>query len=132
MKSITSTTFLRRALLADAIASGAMGAGLLALAPAIAAALALPRELLMEAGIVLLPFAAFVGYLASRARPARFAVWAVIALNVLWILESVVLLATEAVTPNAFGYAFVIGQAIAVLVFAELQYIGLRRTALAA
>ena len=131
MRSIASITFLRRALLVDAVASGAMAFGLLALGPAIAELLQLPRDLLLGAGSTLVPFAAFVGYLASRGQPPRFAVWTVIALNALWIAESALLLATGAVTPNAFGYAFVIGQAVAVAVFAELEYVGLRRAALA-
>jgi hypothetical protein len=36
------------------------------------------------------------------------------------------------VAPTALGYAFVVGQAAVVAVFAELQLIGLRRTSLVA
>jgi hypothetical protein len=85
--------------------------------------------LLSEAGLVLLPFAAFVAYIASRPTPARFAVWAIIAVNVIWVVDSIVLLFTGWVAPNALGYAFVIAQAAAVGVFAELEYVGLKKSA---
>lgn len=133
MSSIRSFSFLRRVLLVDAVSSGAMGLGLLAGADALSGVLRLPASLLTEAGIVLLPFAAFVGLLASREAPARTAVWFAIAMNVLWAIDSILLLVSGWVAPNAFGHAFVITQAAFVVVLAELEYIGLRRsTALAA
>ena len=65
----------------------------------------------------------------ERARTSRAAaVKAIIALNVLWVLGSVGLLVSGWVAPTVLGYAFVIVQAIVVGVFAELQFIGLRRT----
>lgn len=70
---------------------------------------------------------------ASPEIPARAAVWGVIGLNIVWALDSVVLLFTGWVEPNALGYAFILGQALFVAVLTELEYIGLRRsTALAA
>jgi len=99
------------------------------LAPALAAILGLPAELLREAGWVLLPFAAFVGFLALRQQVSRPGVWIVIALNALWVIDSVLLLVAGSVEPNALGYAFVIAQALIVGVFAELEYFGLRRVA---
>jgi hypothetical protein len=89
----------------------------------------LPAQLLSEAGLVLLPFAAFVGYVASRAMPARFAVWAIIVLNVIWVVDSIVLLFTGWVAPNALGYAFVVAQALVVAALADLEYVGLKKSA---
>lgn len=129
MRSIQSWSFLRRVLLFDAVSSGAMGLAAIPLSGMLATVLGLPVELLVEAGIVLVPFAAFVGFLATRAQPARTGVWVVIALNIVWVLDSIVLLLTGWVAPNALGYAFVIGQAVAVAVLAGLEYIGLRRSA---
>jgi hypothetical protein len=120
-------SFLRRVLAVDAISSGAMGAGMLAFAPFIAQLLDLPVELIRDAGVVLLPFAAFVGYVASRAHPSRAGVWIIIALNVVWVVDSVLLLFMGWVEPNALGYAFVIGQALVVGVLAELEYVGLKK-----
>jgi hypothetical protein len=52
----------------------------------------------------------------------------VIAGNIAWTIASIALLFSGAVTPNLLGEAFVAAQAIATGVFAELQYIGLRRS----
>lgn len=132
MQSMKNFSFLRRVLVLDAVSSGAMGLAMLAYGSFIANLLSLPVDLIREAGVVLLPFAAFVGYLASREQPHRSAVWAVIAINVVWAVDSVVLLFTGWVEPNALGYAFILAQAAVVGVFAELQYIGLRRSAISA
>jgi hypothetical protein len=95
--------------------------------------LQLPVELIREAGIILLPFAAFVGFVASRREPARIAVWAIIAMNVVWVVDSIVLLFTGWVAPNVLGYSFVIAQAAVVLVLADFEFLGLKRsTAVAA
>ena len=50
-------------------------------------------------------------------------------MNVVWAIDSVVLLFTGWVAPNLLGYAFVVGQAAVVAVLADLEYVGLRRTA---
>ena len=130
MQSKPSFSLLRRVLAVDAVSSAAMGLGLLVLAPTLAPMLNLPLELLRDAGMILLPFAALVGYLASREQPARAGVWTVIALNAVWSVDSVLLLLSGWIEPTGLGYAFVIGQAVVVGVFAELEYLGLRRAAL--
>lgn len=130
MSSDRSMQFLRRVLAVDAISSAAMALMLLALAAPLASMLAIPAEVLREAGFVLLPFAVFVGWLATRAQPARSAVWIVIALNALWVIESAVILLSEWMQPNVLGYVFVIGQALVVGIFVELEWLGLRKTAI--
>jgi hypothetical protein len=119
-------------LVVDAVSSGGMGLAMIVFADMLANLLQLPVELISEAGIVLLPFAAFVGFVASRREPARSAVWSIIALNVVWVVDSIVLLFTGWVAPNALGYAFVIAQAAAVLLFADLEYLGYRKSQSAA
>ena len=128
MTSIRASSFLRRVLTVDAVTSGALGLLMIVLAEPLANLLQLPVELVSEAGIVLLPFAAFVGLVAARREPARVAVWAVIAMNAVWVVDSIVLLFTDWVAPNALGYAVVIAQAAAVLVLADLEYMGLKRS----
>lgn len=73
MTSIRASSLLRRVLVVDAVSSGAMGLAMIAFAELLANLLQLPVELVSEAGIVLLPFAAFVGFVASRREPARIA-----------------------------------------------------------
>lgn len=122
------STFLRRALALDAVATGATALLLLAGGGLLAAPLGLPEGLLRGAGLFLVPFVALVGWSASRAVPPRPVVRAIIALNVAWVIASLALLVTGRVAPSALGIAFVIAQALAVGVFAELQILGLRRT----
>jgi len=125
MKS--NTTFLRRVLIADAAASAATGLLMLLAAGPLEQWLAIPAGLLRAAGASLIPFAALVAWLALRETVSRAGVWAVIALNVLWVVDSVALLFTSWVEPAMLGYAFVLAQAAAVAVLAELEYVGLRR-----
>ncbi len=125
MKS--NSTFLRRVLIADAAASAATGLLMLVGAVPLEQWLALPAGLLRAAGASLLPFAAIVAWLALRDTISRAGVWAVIALNAIWVVDSVALLFTDWVQPAMLGYAFVLAQAGAVAVLAELEYLGLRR-----
>jgi hypothetical protein len=117
---------LRRALIADAAITGATGLALLAAAGPLAALFGLPDQLLRYAGVSLLPFAAFVGALSGRESISLTAVRVVIAANALWVVDSLLLLVTGWVDPSVLGYAFVIGQALIVAAFAELQYAGLK------
>jgi hypothetical protein len=131
MTTIQAATFLRRVLLLDSVSSGAMGILLLTCSGMLAGLLELPAELLREAGLVLVPFALAVGFLGTRSQLSRIAVWAVIGINAIWAIDSVVLLFTGWVQPNLLGYAFVIGQAAFVAVMAELEIVGLRKSAAA-
>ena len=65
----------------------------------------------------------------SGLAPAR--VWAVIAINVAWAGGSVLLLLSGRIRPSGLGYAVILGQAFAVAALAELQYVALRKSALA-
>ena len=125
---ISSSQFLRRALLADCLFSGA---GALAMAPGastLAALLDLPETLLRETGLFLFAYAALVGWLGTRASVPKLLVAIVIAGNAAWTLVSIALLFSGAVSPNLLGELFVVAQAIGTGIFAELQYIGLRRS----
>ena len=126
--SIATTASLRRLLHLDAATSGATGALLAAAAPALAPPLGLPVPLLREAGIALLPFAALLVWIARAPRPARGAAWAVVAANALWVVASVALLASGAVSPTALGETFVLAQGAVVAGLAWLQSAALRRT----
>jgi hypothetical protein len=126
--SNSTPNLLRRALLADAAVSGATGALMAVAAVPLSGLLGLPAALLFWAGAALLPFAAFLVWLGRSAGVPRTAAWSVVACNVLWAAGSVALLASGWVAPTALGYAFTVFQAVAVAVFAELQYFGIRRS----
>ena len=131
MHQLPSSTFLRRLLFADAVVSGVTGVLMSAAATPLATLLALPAPVVRYAGLALLPFAALVLHLAGRERVTRTGVLAVIGLNAAWVAASVLVLLTGWVAPNGLGVAFVLVQALAVAVLAELQYTGLRRAAAA-
>jgi len=122
-----SNLFLRYALLADAIASGASGLLMIAGADPLTSVLGLPVALIRESGLLLVPFVALVAFVGTREVIPLGAVKAIVALNVLWVLGSVGLLVGGFVAPTVLGYAVVIMQAVAVGVLAELEIIGLRR-----
>jgi hypothetical protein len=119
--------FLRLVLLADAAATAATGVLMVAGSTLLERWLNIPAALLFWAGLALLPYAGFVYYLASQAHIARPAVWTVIACNAVWAIDSLLLLTTGWISPSTLGYAFVIGQAVVVAAFCELQFTGLRR-----
>ena len=125
---IMSSLFLRRALLADAVFSGVSALVMTLDAGALAPFLNLPEALLRETGLFLIAYAALVGWLWSRPSVPKVLVMIVIAGNAAWTLASIALLFSGAVTPNILGEAFVVAQAIATGVLAELQYIGLRKS----
>jgi len=127
-----SSTFLRRALLLDAVASGATGLLLIAGADLVDGLLGLPAALLRGAGLVLVPYVAFVIWAGTRDAISRPAVWTIITANVLWAAASALLPVSGWVAPTALGYAFVVGQAVVVALLGKLQYVGLRRPLAAA
>jgi hypothetical protein len=128
---IHPSMLLRRALLADAIFSGASALLLSLGAGALAPLLDLPQALLRETGLFLIAYTALVGWLGTRPSVPKALVAIVVAGNAAWTIASVALLFSGWVTPNLLGEILVAAQAIVVGVFAELQYVGLRRSEVA-
>ncbi len=125
---IHSSPLLRRALLADAIFSGVSALLLTFDSALLAPLLSLPEAFLREVGLFLIVYAALVGWLGARQSVPRALVLIVIAGNAAWTIGSIALLFSGAVSPNLLGGVAVAAQAIATGVFAELQYIGQRRS----
>jgi len=124
-----NSSFVRRVLLLDAVATGGTALLAIALAGPLAGWLGLPVGLLRGAGLVLIPFVLLVAWAASREQAPASVVWAIIAMNGAWVIASVGLLLSGLVQPTGWGYAFVIAQAVIVGAFAELQIIGVRKAA---
>jgi hypothetical protein len=127
-----TSNFLRWVLVADAATCIATGLLIIIGSSALQPFLGLPTELLHYAGFALLPFAAFLVYLARRVTFSQSMVWAVIVLNVFWTADSLLLLLTGWVAPTELGYVFVVAQAAGVAMLAGLEYLGLRKSAVAA
>ncbi len=127
MNSIRQISFLRAALLIDAVASGLTAALLVAGADALRDWLGLPVALMREAGVILVFYVAFVMFVATRDKIAAGAVLAVIACNALWTLASFAIVKAGLIAPTTLGTVFVVGQALAVLALGALQLFALRR-----
>jgi len=125
---IHPSQFLRRALLADAVFSGVSAVGLTLGASVLAPLLNLPEALLLETGLFLVAYTVLVGWLGTRPSVPKPLVMIVVAGNAAWTVASIALLFSGAVSPNLLGEIVVVAQAIATGVFAELQYIGLRKS----
>jgi hypothetical protein len=123
------SSFLRNVLLADAATCAAAGLLMALGAQPLQELLALPAPLLRYAGLGLLPFAAALVYLSQKPAAPAGAVLAVIAGNAAWVAASVLILAAGVIEPNRLGVAFVLAQAAAVAVLAEMEWVGLRRSA---
>ncbi|MGH3712548.1 MAG: hypothetical protein ACRDT4_03685 [Micromonosporaceae bacterium] len=119
---------LRLVLRVDGVASGLSGVGALAGVGFLPGLLGTPPSLLVPAGVFLLVWAAALGYLSTRTRMAPVAVWVVIGANLLWVADSVLTAFAGWFPLTGLGVGYLLLQAAAVLVFAELQYVGLRRT----
>ena len=89
---IHPSTFLSRALLADAIFSGVAALALTLGAGALAPFLNLPEALLRETGLFLIAYTALVGWLAARSSVPKALVLLVIVGNAAWTLGSIALL----------------------------------------
>jgi hypothetical protein len=118
---------LRFALKLDAAASGLSAALLLAGVPLLEGPLGAPRAFLWPVGLFLGAYASAVWIVATRPRVSRPAARTVVAINLLWVIESVALVAAGWLPLTALGTVSVLAQAAAVALAADLQIVGLRR-----
>lgn len=125
---MTPSPFLRLALVGDAIASGGTGLLLAGGAGYLTSVLGLPESLVHYTGLFLLAYAAFVGYVGTRAAMSKGVIWAIIIANSVWTVESILILLGGWLSPRTLGTAFVIAQALVVAGFAQAQWIGLRKS----
>ena len=125
--AVVVTPFLRNTLFLDGLVSGAAGVLMLLGATIIAPLTGLPVALLAWAGALLLPWCAALAALSRRATIPRLWLIDIVAVNALWVAASLGILVAAVVEPNQIGYGFVIAQALAVAIFAELQIMALRR-----
>lgn len=130
--TIAITPFLRNALRLDAVVSGAAALLLIGGASLLGPLTGLPVGLLFWSGVALVPFVAALIVVARRETAPRLVVVDIAALNALWVAASFGLVASGLVAPTALGIAFVVAQALAVALFAVLQWNGLRRAPVAA
>lgn len=129
--SLTSPAGLRRVLAFDALSGAATGALQLGLTGLLAPWLGLPAALLQGSGIAIFAFVALAGWLALQAAPPRLALGALVVGNFAWVIGCLVLAFGGATGLTGLGMAYLVFQAVVVLILAELQWMGLRRQRLA-
>jgi hypothetical protein len=117
---------LRLALKADALVTAANGAAYLAVAGPLGDLLGLPAGLLRGLGAALLVYAGLVWLAGSRRTISGRAATAVIAANAAWVIASGLAALLAWGSPSTAGTVWIVLQAVAVAVFAELQLMGLR------
>ena len=83
---------------------------------------------MIQPSLFLIAYTVLVGWLGTRQSMPKALVAIVIAGNAAWALGSMALMFSGSVSPNLLGYAFIAVHAISTGVFAELQYIGLRKS----
>ena len=126
-KSGDRSGLLRFALRFDALVSGANGVVYLAAAGPLAAGLGVSEPVLRGLGAFLVLYAVVLMMVAARRpAPAAIAVRAIIAANVLWAVDSIVVLALGWAEPTVVGGAWFVAQAFSVAGFAALQAYALR------
>ncbi|MGW0335003.1 hypothetical protein ACWD0J_24565 [Streptomyces sp. NPDC003011] len=116
---------LRRFLALDAVVTGANGVAYLAAAGPLGDFLGTGTRLLLVLGMILTVYAAAVGLLAARARPAALPVRAVVEVNLAWAALSLAALGLW-LSPTTAGTVWTVLQALTVAGFALLQYAALR------
>lgn len=126
--TIHNTPFLRNVLLADAAVGAAAAVLTIAGANLLSPLLGLPRPLIFWAGVALLPVVLFLVVMARRPTLPRSWLQEIVLINTAWVIASLGILAFGIVAPNLFGVAFVVAQAMAVALFAALQFTALRQT----
>lgn len=124
---IRVSNFLRYVLFADTATCLACGLLLTIGGGYLENLLGLPVNLMFYAGLSLFPFAAFLVYAATRKSISKTIIWAIVGINLLWTIDSFLLLISGYAAPTNFGYAFVILQAVGVLMFADLEFIAMKK-----
>lgn len=128
MAILTLSPLLRFALRLDGVASAMVGALTLIGVSPVSSWVGAPGAAVLGAGVFLLAYGAAIGWLSTRVRLDTRLVWAVIVGNLIWVADSVLLAGSDWISPGALGLMLLLGQAVAVALFAELQYLGLRQS----
>jgi hypothetical protein len=129
MSQISPSSLLRFSLRLDAGISLFSGVLLCVSGSWMAARFDLAFGLLLAVGLICLPYAALLFWMARQARLANFGVLAIVVGNLLWADAALLLALGYGAAPNTWGQAYLATHVIATASFAVLQWLGLRRSA---
>jgi hypothetical protein len=126
MKTLLPSPLLKVALVVDGGSSAAMAAFQLLQGPAWASRFELPPSLLIDTGLFFLAYATLLFGIALRARVPVALIGLIVAGNVAWAVMCVLLPLVGVLTVSTWGLGYLLLQAVAVLLFAALQWRGWR------
>ena len=126
---VNNTHFLRRVLAIDSIGTGLLALGAVIAAGPLSDVTGIPAQWLTIVGLALLPFAAWVGWLARQSSPPRKLVWSLIVANDVWIAASFVVAFSDLLPLTTLGIEFMIVQALLTAVIATMEFVAIRRVA---
>jgi hypothetical protein len=129
MRTVHPSPLLRLGLRLDAILSLAAAALVPLLLEPLGAALGLDRMHMIALAGFMFFWAGLTGWMGGQARLPAWSLWLTIGLNLEWAVASLLLPALGLFNPSPIGWVVLVAQALAVLLFAELQWLGLRRSA---
>ncbi|GAB3431663.1 hypothetical protein [Actinophytocola sediminis] len=121
----TTKPLLRFALTFDGVVTGVTGVALAALAGVLAGPLGLPAAVLLGTGLFFVGYGAAVLYLGTRPTINRRGALAVVVINLISVLDSVLVAMLGGLT--TLGVVVLVVLAVAVAALAGLQLVGLRR-----
>ncbi len=128
MSMFDSPRFLTRVMALDAASCAATGELQIAFTAPFARLTGLPAAMLVGTGVFLLVYAAAAAWIASRTTSSRNLIGAAVVGNFGWAALCVLLIASGAFALTALGVGWALLQAVVVVLLAELQWMGLRRT----
>ena len=124
--AVRPTRPLRGLLLFNGIGNAVGGLPLLPLAGVLAAPTGLPPAVITSAGLFYLVYGGAMWFAATRPRPRAAVIAALIAVNPLWALTCMLILATEPTTTPAT--VFLVAEAVLVTGLAVAQWLAYRRS----
>jgi hypothetical protein len=128
MSFANSPHFLRYVLWADALSCLACGLLQVIFTASLSERLGLPAILLADTGEFLLLYGAAVAFLAARIRAPAPIIRLLIAGNIAWAVACIALLLGGGFALSLLGKAYIVAQALAVALLAELEYFGVRQS----
>lgn len=121
-------TLLHRVFLVNSLSSAIAGIAFVVASNPIANLIGVANPLaVLVIGVGLLLFAAGVFYVVSQPTINRRAAWLIFELDVIWIVSSAIILLTDAFGLSTAGRWLVLILADMVVIFAIIEFIGLRR-----
>ncbi|NOK60067.1 MAG: hypothetical protein GFH27_549291n260 [Chloroflexi bacterium AL-W] len=124
----TKGRLIRNTLRADGVFCGLVGMSAVAAAASLATLMGIPAPMALVAlGIVCMVYATMLFALAAREQISRWAAITPFVLNILWVVDSVIVLAFGLLPLTTAGFWIVVILADIAAVFAIAQFIGIRR-----